>query len=130
MALRWRQQLNENAKMLAHHAVFPEQNHNEVVGWEQPAELLSRAAVVVLRDRDDHPRVKHRLDLAVPLAAEAGATVHTVESRGESLLQRLCWLVVVGDWVSLYSSFLNQVDPTPVTKIDGLKSRLERIGAA
>jgi glucose/mannose-6-phosphate isomerase len=130
VALRWRQQINENAKTLAHHAAFPEHNHNEVVGWEQPAELLARAAVVVLRDSGDHSRVQRRFELAAPFAGAAGAGVHVVESRGGSLLERLCSLVVTGDWVSLYLSFLNGVDPTPVTKIDLLKNRLEQTGAA
>jgi len=34
-ALRFRQQLNENSKMLCWHNVFPELNHNELQGWKQ-----------------------------------------------------------------------------------------------
>ncbi|MBI5837239.1 MAG: hypothetical protein HZB25_08345 [Candidatus Eisenbacteria bacterium] len=129
VALRWRQQLNENANTLAHHGALPEQNHNEVVGWECPAGPLAATAVVALRDRGEHPRVRARFEHVLPLAEAAGARVAAVESRGERLLERLFSLVVTGDWVSLYLSFLNGVDPTPVTKIDGLKSRLEQIRA-
>ena len=33
LAIRVRQQLNENSKMLCWHHVIPEMNHNELVGW-------------------------------------------------------------------------------------------------
>ncbi|MGL5890300.1 MAG: SIS domain-containing protein, partial [Bacteroidia bacterium] len=33
VAVRLRQQINENAKMLCWHHVIPEMNHNELVGW-------------------------------------------------------------------------------------------------
>ena len=36
-ALRWKCQINENAKSLAFNHQFPELNHNEIVGWEYPA---------------------------------------------------------------------------------------------
>ncbi|HVP40153.1 MAG TPA: bifunctional phosphoglucose/phosphomannose isomerase [Candidatus Saccharimonadales bacterium] len=130
VALRWRQQLNENAKTLAHQLSLPEQNHNEVEGWAHPPELLRGCAVVLLRDRGEHPRVRARFDLAVPHAAAAGAAVHAVESRGETLLERLLGLVVTGDWVSVYLAFLNHVDPTPVARLEALKKRLEESGAA
>ena len=34
VAVRFRQQINENSKMLCWHHVFPEMNHNELVGWD------------------------------------------------------------------------------------------------
>ena len=48
VAVRWRQQINENAKMLCWHHVLPEMNHNELVGW---AGGDSRLAVILLRKR-------------------------------------------------------------------------------
>jgi glucose/mannose-6-phosphate isomerase len=33
IAIRARQQFNENAKVLCWHHVVPEMNHNELVGW-------------------------------------------------------------------------------------------------
>ena len=37
VAERWRCQLNENSKCLAHVNVIPEMNHNEVVGFGRPS---------------------------------------------------------------------------------------------
>lgn len=49
VAVRWRQQINENAKMLCWHR-DPEMNHNELVGWR---DQRSDVAVIWLRNRDD-----------------------------------------------------------------------------
>ena len=35
VAQRWKQQFNENAKVPAKWEVFPELDHNEIVGWEK-----------------------------------------------------------------------------------------------
>jgi glucose/mannose-6-phosphate isomerase len=56
-AMRWKTQINENAKCPAYFNVFPELNHNEIVGFDVPDELLTRQVVVILKDADDHPQV-------------------------------------------------------------------------
>lgn len=35
VVVRFRQQINENSKMLCWHHTFPEMNHNELVGWTE-----------------------------------------------------------------------------------------------
>src|SRR5690606_41476769 len=56
----FRQQINENAKMLCWHHVIPEMNHNELVGWTNKNEDL---AVVIFRNEDDYYRNKKRIDV-------------------------------------------------------------------
>jgi glucose/mannose-6-phosphate isomerase len=57
-AFRWRSQIAENSKNLAFHHVLPEMNHNELVGWMYPEEVLKRVGVVLLRDKRDHAQVQ------------------------------------------------------------------------
>ena len=121
---RWRQQLNENAKLLAHSAVVPELDHNEIVGWERPGPIRDRAAVVLLRDAEDTPEVEARLTLAGEFARRQGATVHEVKGRGGPRIARLASLIQFGDYVSFYLALLNGVDPTPIASIDEFKQRL------
>ena len=59
VSVRFRQQLNENSKMLAWHNIIPEMNHNELVGWTKKDHNL---AVVIFRNDSDYSRVKHRID--------------------------------------------------------------------
>ncbi len=124
---RWRTQINENAKMLAMTALFPEMNHNEIVGWEHPADLIGKLRIVMLRDSADNERVKARMEITKSLLKDAAAPVEEVWSEGESLIERIFSLMYYGDFLSLYLAFLNEVDPTPVDRITTLKERLKSI---
>ncbi|MEO5989250.1 MAG: bifunctional phosphoglucose/phosphomannose isomerase [Candidatus Eisenbacteria bacterium] len=121
---RWRQQLNENAKILAHSAAVPEQNHNEIVGWQVASDATSAVSIVLLRDREDSAEVTLRLRLASEYAVRQGATVHQATSDGESRIARLASLAQFGDYVSLYLALAGGVDPTDITSIDDFKRRL------
>src|SRR3954466_3247318 len=63
MATRFQQQLNENAKQIAHVNTFPEMNHNEIVGWRFPELVLQQVQVVYLYSDHDHERVEKRLEI-------------------------------------------------------------------
>ena len=49
VCVRFRQQINENSKMLCWHHALPEMNHNELVGW---APDYPNSAVVVFRNEE------------------------------------------------------------------------------
>jgi glucose/mannose-6-phosphate isomerase len=125
--LRWRGQIQENAKHLAFGNLLPEMNHNEINGWSHPEEMLGRFIAIFLRDRDDHPRVQARIDIARKIIGkEAGGAIE-IASQGESLLARIFSLVHLADWTSYYLAVLNGVDPMPVPIIENLKRQLEKI---
>ncbi len=124
VAYRWRSQIAENAKNLAFHHALPEMNHNELVGWLHPEEVLRKIGVVFLRDKGDHPQVQRRFELTRELIEKKAGAVLEVWSEGESLLARIMSTVYLGDFVSLYLAYLNNSDPTPVRVIDYFKSRL------
>ncbi len=122
--LRWCGQFEENAKTLAYGNLFPEMNHNEIVGWEQIAHLTGRLSVIMLYDEDDNARVRTRMEITRDLISEHAAGLHILVTQGESRMTRLFSLVQFADWTSIYLAYLNNVDPTPVAKIDLLKSKL------
>ncbi|MFN8923294.1 MAG: bifunctional phosphoglucose/phosphomannose isomerase [Sphingobacteriia bacterium] len=126
MAIRWRQQINENSKQLCWHHVVPEMNHNELVGWEHPQFMTGQAQVVLLRTRFDHERVQLRWGLNADILRQRGATVHTVEAKGTGLLAQLLYLLHYGDWLSWYLAEANGVEATPVKVIDYLKNELAK----
>jgi glucose/mannose-6-phosphate isomerase len=128
VALRWRQQLNENAKVHAHAAVVPEANHNEIVGWERRDVAGAPIAVVILHDHEDSPRVRARLEWTADYARRQGAEVHVLEDAPGPRLERLASRVRFGDYVSVYLALLAGVDPTPIPSIQELKGRLSRPG--
>ena len=118
---RWRQQLNENSKLLANVEVFPEMNHNELVGWESGDE---GCVAVMVRTPDDHPRTQLRMDITSEVFNEQGADVIVVEPDGEDRWARLLDAVWVGDWMSLVLAERAEIDPVDIRFIDHLKSTL------
>ncbi len=123
IAYRWKTQLNANAKVPAFAAELPELDHNEIVGWEGAAEL-ARFSAVFLDDSDLHPRLRQRLELTRGLIASSGAATFRVESIGETRLERMLSLIILGDLVSLYLAVLRGVDPAPVDVVERLKHAL------
>jgi len=79
---------------------------------------------VFLDDRDLHPRLRRRIELTRELVAPSAASTHTIESEGESRIERILSLVLLGDLVSVYLATLRGVDPTPTASIDALKASL------
>jgi glucose/mannose-6-phosphate isomerase len=122
-ARRWKGQLNENSKAAAFASELPEADHNEICGWERGAAAAPLAAVF-LADSDQHPRIRRRIELTAEEVERAGARVLSVESRGETRLERVLSLVLLGDLVSVYVAVLDGVDPSPMEPIERLKAAL------
>lgn len=124
VAQRFKGQVNENAKAPAYWNVFPELNHNELVGFEVPEELLEKLHLVILKDEQDHPRVKIRMEITRGIAAKVVSGIDEIKSSGEGMLARIYSLVYTGDYASVYLATLYGIDPGPVRIIDYLKSEL------
>jgi len=127
VAIRWRGQLAENSKSLSSSHTLPEMNHNEIVGWAFPKEVLKDLKVVMLRDANDHPRTRHRIDISKTIIKKTGAEIFEFERKDPSFLARIYSLIYIGDFVSFYLAILNNIDPTPVKQVDYLKSQLAKI---
>jgi len=126
VVMRLRGQLNENSKALASSHVFPEMNHNEIVGWQNPQKLFKDFVVLMLRDKKMHPRVTKRMDITKDILNKEGVTVIEIYSRGEGLLSRIFSLIYIGDFISFYLAILYGIDPTPVDRVTYLKEQLAK----
>ncbi|HIA11225.1 MAG TPA: bifunctional phosphoglucose/phosphomannose isomerase [Flavobacteriales bacterium] len=123
VSIRFRQQLNENSKMLCWHHVFPEMNHNELVGWRNKSEDI---AVVLLRNDSDPERVKTRVEICKDIFSKYCSTIIEVNSKGSSALENTLYHIHLGDWISWYLSEINQVDATEIDVINFLKNELSK----
>jgi len=127
VSIRWKGQFAENSKSLSSSHVLPEMNHNEIVGWEFPKGLLKDLKVIMLRDKDDHPRTQKRMDTSKTIIEKSGAEIFELERKQGGLLARVFSLVYIGDFVSFYLAILNGIDPTPVKAVDYLKAQLAKV---
>jgi len=123
VAVRFRQQINENGKMLAWHNVIPEMNHNELVGWRDKNDNLG---VIMLRNESDYSRVQMRMDSNKKVIKKYTSTIIEVFSKGKSYWEKVFYFVHLTDWVSVYLADLHGVDAMEVKVIDSLKGELNK----
>ncbi len=121
---RWRQQLNENSKILVNSMAFPELNHNELVGWADGGE---NDVVIILRTPEDYTRTQTRMVISAEIFQEMGSDVIFIDPDGENQMQRLMYLVFLGDHLSLILAERAGVDPVEIDNIIRLKNRLAEI---
>lgn len=121
IAIRLRQQLNENAKILCWHHVFPEMNHNELVGWSH---AYTNVAVILFHDKDENPRNKLRMEFCKNIFHKYAAEMIEVPSKGENAIAKALYWIHLGDWVSIFLAEKRNVDAMDIKVIDSLKQEL------
>lgn len=130
IASRLRAELAENSKALSSTHTFPELNHNEITGWENPKKLLKDFVVLMLRDNSLDCRVAKGMELASRIIKKEGVKVFDIWPRGNNLLGRMFSLIYTGDYISFYLAVLYGIDPTPIGKIDYLKKQLLKVNSS
>lgn len=124
IALRARQQIQENAKHLAWHHTIPEMNHNEIVGLEHP-DLSNRLAVWLIDGHQSHPRHRMRRSFLEDLLRKRGIPFSCLTCPTPlPYLAEMLWLLHAVDIFSVYLAEAHGVNPTPVPIIDELKAYL------
>ena len=124
VAVRFRQQLNENSKMLGWHNVVPEMNHNELLGWRTNVDDL---AVVYFRNKCDYDRNQIRMGINKKVISKFTSNITEIWSKGDSLIENSLYHISVGDWTSWHLSEMNNVDAIEIDVIDFLKGELAKI---
>ena len=126
IAHRMKTQFNENSKLLSVYDVFPELNHNEAVGWEVSEDLAKKFSVILIRDHDEPPEIKHRIEMTKILALHKAQKILEIYARGKGRLAKMFSVLLVGDLASVFLAILQGVDPAPVKTIDLIKREMNR----
>lgn len=122
-AYKWKINANENAKNTAWCNFIPEFNHNEFIGWSShPVE--KPFAVIDLISSFEHPRVLKRFEVSDQLLSGMRPASIRVEAKGETSLEHMLYLVLLGDFATTYLALLNGVNPTPVDLVERFKKEL------
>lgn len=116
-------QINENAKTPAFWNEFPELNHNEMVGFTHPQ---GKFHAIFLRDKDDHPRIRARMDVTRELYEQWGIPVSMIDIKGSTLLEKLFYATIAGLWTSYYLALEYGIDPIPVEGVESFKAQLKK----
>ena len=122
VALRWKQALNENAKMHAFSNVFSELNHNEMMVYALPTRGFH---VILIRDEKDNVRIQKRIDLTKEIIKKQGTPVTEIMLKGESLLVKIISAIFLGDLTSYHLGIKNGIDPIETTMIEEFKKKMK-----
>lgn len=124
IAIRFRQQLNENSKILCWHHIVPEMNHNELVGWTEKNDDLS---VLFFLDKDDYSRNLSRVDINKQVIKKYASSITDIYSKGNSIIEKAIYFIHLGDWISVALGEIRGVDLMEVNVINQLKSKLSEL---
>ncbi|MDQ3075547.1 MAG: bifunctional phosphoglucose/phosphomannose isomerase [bacterium] len=123
IAIRFKQQLNENSKMLSWYNVIPEMNHNELLGWEGGTDNLG---VVIFRNHADYVRTAQRIEFSKQEILKHTPNIVEIYSKGGSAIERAIYHIHLGDYVSIYLASLRKVNPNNLDVIEELKGALAK----
>ncbi|MFL2989716.1 MAG: bifunctional phosphoglucose/phosphomannose isomerase [Candidatus Neomarinimicrobiota bacterium] len=127
VAVRLKGQICENSKILAYHNIYPEMNHNEIVGWYNNADYFSNYFVLWLMDKDMNERNKARKSIISNILSDLKVKQEIIEVDGDSFKERFLLLIHYGDWLSYWCAIMHNTDPSPVKNIQVLKNKLSKI---
>jgi glucose/mannose-6-phosphate isomerase len=122
LAIRFRQQLNENTKILAFNSTFPEMNHNEIAAWTSS---LSEFSAVFLISELYNERVVRRIEISKEIMINHTDVIVDIELKGNTVLQQIFYGIHIIDWISWFMAKNRNVDATDISSINFLKSELE-----
>lgn len=119
-ATRFKNSLQENAKIHAFIEDVVETSHNGIVAWERPVDVKP----IILRGQDDFVKTKERWEILKEFFGQKGIDYREIFSINGSIFSKLINLIYFLDFVSIYLAVLSKIDPSPVSSIDFVKSRL------
>ena len=123
-AVRFKNDLQENAKTHAMVEDVLEACHNGIVAWENRSENLQAVGPVMITGSDDHPKTKERWQILAEYFESRGISVEEVKSGDGGILAKLMGLSYVTGYASIYRAVIMGIDPTPISAIDFVKKRL------
>lgn len=116
---RFKNSLNENAKMHCLRETVLEASHNEIVPFTYNNGL--NAKVLLLKWAGDSPIVKERFNKISRLFAEIDQPLMEVDSFEKSLINAIVSSIYILDYATIYMAVSRKVDPSPTPAIDILK---------
>ena len=122
LAIRCRQQINENSKSLGWSHVIPEMNHNELVGWTGGSATY---APLFLLSQTEFNRNLFRIDISKEEMESRGSKTMTLVAEGDNAIEEVLHLNHIVDFASVYLADLRNQDPEAIPVIIKLKGALD-----
>ena len=119
-AIRFKNSLQENAKTHASIEDVIEASHNSISTWENE----NKFKPILIQGKDDLLKTKERWNIIKEYFKTRDIDYEEVFSVEGNIISKLVCLIYLLDYTSIYLAILSKTDPSPVTAIDFIKSRL------
>jgi len=116
-ATRFKNSLQENAKIHVMKEDVIEACHHGIVAWEKK----SIVKPILLQGADDNTKTKERWEILKQFFKENQIEFYEINSNKGSILSKLMYLIYLLDYTTIYYSVLTKTDPSPVKSIDFIK---------
>lgn len=123
VALRFKQQLNENSKRHATYNLIPEMNHNEIVAWNKK----SLCVAPVFMNGKTSERNKKRMTINIEQIKNIVDDVIELTCDNHDNFIQYFYFIHLVDWVSLIMAENEGVDPNNIDPINYLKEELKKV---
>ena len=120
VATRFKNVLQENAKMHAIAEDVLEACHNGIVSWE----VKSNIKPILIQGKDDHIKTKEIWKNIKEYFYLNKIDYMEIISMEGSILSKIINLIYILDYCSIYKAILTETDPSPVKSIDFIKQRI------
>ena len=124
LAYTWKIKFNETGKTPAFYNTFPELNHNEMTGFDvkdSTRALSEKIHFIFLRDSNDHPKIRKRMEVLEKLCRDRGLPVLTLELDGRARSHKIFSSLILADWTAYHLALKYNVEPEEVPMVEEFK---------
>jgi glucose/mannose-6-phosphate isomerase len=119
-SIRFKNSLQENAKMHAACEDIIEVSHNGVVSWERKSDVMP----ILIRGSKDHIKTKERYEILKEFFIKNKIKCEEIISIEGNILSKLITLMYLLDYATIYKAVIDNIDPSPVNPINFIKNKL------
>ena len=125
IAYNWKIKINETAKTPAFMNVFSELNHNEIASFSKDIKgPQAPFKIILIKDSDDHPRVKVRMRATSEVLEQLGVTSIETTLEGNTRIERALRSLVTADWAAYHLALSYGADPDHIPTIEEFKKHI------
>lgn len=126
-AIRFKQSLNENSKVIARMEVIPEAGHNAIMEFEEDYNLLKNMSTIIIRENEiKNKLIKIMMNTFIELIEKRNIQFEEIIVEGNNNLSKVFSAIYLGDLISVELANLKGIDARKINSIEYLKSNINK----
>ena len=122
VAVRFKNSLQENAKIHCMIEDIIETGHNGIESWENKSKINP----IFIIGSNDHHKTKERWIIMEKFFIKKNIDFYKIKSINGGILTKIINLIYFFDYVSIYYAIIKKTDPSPVKSIEYIKENIKK----